>query len=103
MNTMPNTNRDHQPQLALDEALKICASEPLHLIGSVQPVGVLLAVAPSIWVVFVSSVQGTAFDLAVLVGGALGTVGAALVVLGAFELAALDSPLNPGAWRRRSS
>jgi diguanylate cyclase (GGDEF)-like protein/PAS domain S-box-containing protein len=29
---------------AIEHALEICASEPIHLIGSIQPVGVLLAV-----------------------------------------------------------
>ena len=29
---------------AIEDALQICADEPIHLIGSIQPVGVLLAV-----------------------------------------------------------
>ena len=29
---------------AIEHALEICASKPIHLIGSIQPVGVLLAV-----------------------------------------------------------
>jgi len=40
MNTLPEASQ----QAALEEALKVCASEPIHLIGSIQPVGVLLAV-----------------------------------------------------------
>ncbi|MDP3538896.1 MAG: EAL domain-containing protein [Azonexus sp.] len=38
---MPTEIRQQQ---ALEEALKICASEPIHLVGTIQPVGVLLAV-----------------------------------------------------------
>lgn len=39
---MPNSDQ----QRALSEALENCAREPIHLIGSIQPVGVLLAVEP---------------------------------------------------------
>ena len=39
-----NTLSEASQQAALEEALKVCASEPIHLIGSIQPVGVLLAV-----------------------------------------------------------
>lgn len=40
MTILPDTN----PQAALEEALANCANEPIHLIGSIQPAGVLLAV-----------------------------------------------------------
>jgi len=35
---------DVEQQVAIEEALKVCASEPIHLIGSIQPSGVLLAI-----------------------------------------------------------
>ncbi len=40
---------------ALEEALKVCASEPIHLTGSIQPVGVLLAVERSSFVIRAAS------------------------------------------------
>lgn len=44
MTTMPNSLPETDAQTSLEEALKICASEPIHLIGSIQPVGILIAV-----------------------------------------------------------
>jgi len=43
MTTPPAVSVDSE-QLALEAALKICANEPIHLVGTIQPVGVLLAV-----------------------------------------------------------
>lgn len=40
MPTFPDTSQ----QSVLEEALQVCASEPIHLIGSIQPAGVMLAV-----------------------------------------------------------
>ncbi|MBU1362935.1 MAG: EAL domain-containing protein [Gammaproteobacteria bacterium] len=40
---MPNKLTECE-QEALEAALKICADEPIHLVGNIQPVGVLLAV-----------------------------------------------------------
>jgi diguanylate cyclase (GGDEF)-like protein/PAS domain S-box-containing protein len=40
---------------AIAEALQICADEPIHLIGSIQPVGVLLAVDRSQFVIRAAS------------------------------------------------
>lgn len=37
--TAPNTNT-----ITVEEALKVCASEPIHLIGSIQPAGVMIVV-----------------------------------------------------------
>lgn len=34
----------HSDPLSVEAALKVCASEPIHLIGSIQPVGVVLVV-----------------------------------------------------------
>lgn len=44
MPPMSPQSADLDQQHIVEEALAICASEPIHLIGSIQPVGVLLAV-----------------------------------------------------------
>ena len=40
---------------AIENALEICASEPIHLIGSIQPVGVLLAVDRTAFIIRAAS------------------------------------------------
>jgi len=51
MNTLSEINH----QAALEEALKVCASEPIHQIGSIQPAGVLLAVERDSFIVRAAS------------------------------------------------
>ncbi len=51
MNTLPEASQ----QAALEEALKVCASEAIHLIGNIQSVGVLLAVDRNSFVIRAAS------------------------------------------------
>jgi diguanylate cyclase (GGDEF)-like protein/PAS domain S-box-containing protein len=88
---MPNTD----PQL-LAEALRNCEREPIHLIGSIQPTGVLIAIdVASLRIERVSANAGRIFQQAAgnLLGQALPDI------LGQAAIDSLLQPLGLADWR----
>ncbi|MGV8860044.1 MAG: EAL domain-containing protein [Pseudomonas sp.] len=61
---------NHESEV-LEDALKNCAREPIHLVGSIQPFGVLLVVDPRHWVIHTAS-QNLASIFPINVDEALG-------------------------------
>lgn len=91
MNTLPEASQ----QAALEEALKVCASEPIHLIGSIQPVGVLLAVDRQSFIIRAASANLASIfpsTAGAVIGQALGTL------ISAEQLDWLHTLIELGDW-----
>ena len=92
------TNHDSE---ALEDALKNCAREPIHLVGSIQPFGVMLVVDWQHWVIHAASRNLSSvfpFSADEAIGRPLDELIGLAAVAGLQSLALDDEAIGPKIW-----